>query len=41
MCCGIDVIDRLARGLLRQPGVREIILIDGINYIGFSHTTDL
>jgi lysophospholipase L1-like esterase len=35
-CCGINALARLQRDALDQTGVREIILLEGINDFGFS-----
>jgi lysophospholipase L1-like esterase len=39
-CCGINVLARFDRDVLTQHGVRDIILLEGINDIGFSQLTD-
>jgi lysophospholipase L1-like esterase len=35
-CCGASAEARFARDALDQPGVRDVILLEGINDIGFS-----
>jgi lysophospholipase L1-like esterase len=35
-CCGASALARFARDALDRPGVRDIILLEGINDIGFS-----
>jgi lysophospholipase L1-like esterase len=35
-CCGVNALARLERDALDQTGVREIILLEGINDFGFS-----
>ena len=35
-CCGASALARFARDALDQPGVRDIIVLEGINDIGFS-----
>jgi lysophospholipase L1-like esterase len=37
-CCGPSGLSRLRRDVLGQPGVREVILLEGVNDIGMSHT---
>jgi lysophospholipase L1-like esterase len=37
-CCGVSTLTRLNRDALNQPGVRDIILLEGINDIGCSNT---
>jgi lysophospholipase L1-like esterase len=37
-CCGVSTLARLNRDALDQPGVRDIILLEGINDIGCSNT---
>lgn len=39
-CFGVSAEDRFARDALSQPGVREVILLEGINDIGFSGEAD-
>ena len=34
-CCGASALARFARDALDQPGVRDIIVLEGINDIGF------
>jgi len=36
LCCGVNAEARFERDALDQPGVREIILLEGINDFGFS-----
>jgi len=35
-CCGASALARFTRDVLDQPGVRDIIVLEGINDIGFS-----
>jgi len=35
-CCGVKALARVGRDVLDQPGVRDVILLEGINDIGFS-----
>lgn len=35
-CCGVNALARLQRDVLDQTGVREVILLEGINDFGFS-----
>jgi len=35
-CCGASALARFARDALDQPGVRDVIVLEGINDIGFS-----
>lgn len=37
-CCGVSTLSRLNRDVLDQPGVRDIIFLEGINDIGCSNT---
>jgi len=37
-CCGVDSVARFARDVLGQSGVRDVILLEGINDIGFSRS---
>jgi lysophospholipase L1-like esterase len=39
-CFGVSAEDRFARDALGQPGVRAVILLEGINDIGFSGEPD-
>ena len=39
-CCGVNVLARFDRDVLAQHGVRDVILLEGINDIGFSQLTD-
>ncbi|HZD01702.1 MAG TPA: SGNH/GDSL hydrolase family protein [Actinomycetes bacterium] len=38
-CCGVSALDRLSRDVLQQTGVTDVILLEGINDIGFSQLT--
>lgn len=38
VCFGVNAQARLDRDVLSQPGVRDVIMIEGINDIGFSQT---
>jgi lysophospholipase L1-like esterase len=41
-CCGINAVARFDADVADQPGARDVILLEGINDIGFSqHTTPL
>jgi lysophospholipase L1-like esterase len=35
-CCGASALERFARDALDQPGIREIVVLEGINDIGSS-----
>jgi len=35
-CCGVSALDRVRRDVLDQAGVRDVILLEGINDFGFS-----
>jgi lysophospholipase L1-like esterase len=35
-CCGVDAIARFERDVREQPGARDVILLEGINDIGYS-----
>jgi len=35
-CCGVNALARFERDVLSQPGVKDVILLEGINDIGFS-----
>lgn len=37
-CCGVNGVARFQRDALGQPGVRDVILLEGINDIGFSQS---
>jgi lysophospholipase L1-like esterase len=37
-CCGVGAVARFRRDVLGQPGVREVILLEGINDIGESQS---
>jgi len=37
-CFGVNAQARLDRDVLSQPGVRDVILLEGINDIGFSQS---
>jgi lysophospholipase L1-like esterase len=39
-CFGVRLLDRLDRDVFSQPGVRSVILLEGINDLGFSQTPD-
>jgi lysophospholipase L1-like esterase len=39
-CLGTDALSRLDRDVLTQAGVRDVILLEGINDIGFSQAPD-
>ena len=39
-CCGVNALARFDRDVLAQPGVRDVILLEGINDIGFSQLND-
>lgn len=39
-CCGVSLLDRFERDVLSQPGVTDVILLEGINDIGFSRLDD-
>jgi len=36
LCCGVNALARFDRDALDQPGVRDIIVLEGINDFGFS-----
>jgi lysophospholipase L1-like esterase len=36
ICCGINAVARFQRDVVGQAGVREVILLEGVNDIGFS-----
>jgi len=36
LCCGVNALARFERDALDQPGVRDIIVLEGINDFGFS-----
>jgi lysophospholipase L1-like esterase len=38
-CCGLNALARFAADVADQPGAREVILLEGINDIGFSQQT--
>jgi lysophospholipase L1-like esterase len=41
-CCGVDAIERFRADVADQPGARDVILLEGVNDIGFAqHTTPL
>jgi lysophospholipase L1-like esterase len=40
LCCGVDAVARFERDVLEQPGVRAVILLEGINDIGYSQSTN-
>ena len=35
-CCGVNALSRFKRDVLSQPGVKDAIVLEGINDIGFS-----
>jgi lysophospholipase L1-like esterase len=37
-CCGVSAIARFQRDVAEQPGTRDVILLEGINDIGFSQS---
>jgi lysophospholipase L1-like esterase len=37
-CCGISAIARFQRDVAEQPGARDVILLEGINDIGFTQS---
>jgi lysophospholipase L1-like esterase len=37
-CCGVSAIARFQRDVAAQPGARDVILLEGINDIGFSQS---
>jgi lysophospholipase L1-like esterase len=37
-CFGTSALDRFTRDVLDQPGVRDVILFEGVNDLGFSQT---
>ena len=39
-CCGVKATDRLERDVFSEAGVKDVILLEGINDIGFSQLTD-
>jgi lysophospholipase L1-like esterase len=39
-CCGVNALARFDRDVLAQHGVRDVILLEGINDIGFSQLTN-
>jgi lysophospholipase L1-like esterase len=40
VCCGIDAVARFERDVLGQPGLRDVILLEGINDIGYDRSTN-
>jgi lysophospholipase L1-like esterase len=40
LCCGVNALARLDRDVLDRAGVKEVILLEGINDIGFSGVPD-
>jgi lysophospholipase L1-like esterase len=38
LCCGVDAIARFERDVRDQPGARDVILLEGINDIGYSES---
>lgn len=39
-CCGVKATDRLERDVYSEAGVKDVILLEGINDIGFSQLDD-
>ena len=39
-CCGVKATDRLERDVLSQAGVSDVVLLEGINDIGFSEIAE-
>ncbi len=39
-CCGVAAVDRFTPDVLDQSGVRDVILLEGINDIGYSQQTN-
>jgi lysophospholipase L1-like esterase len=39
VCCGVDALARLDRDVLTRAGAKDVILLEGINDIGFSQLT--
>ncbi len=37
-CCGVSALARFGRDVLRRAGVKDVILLEGINDIGFSQS---
>jgi lysophospholipase L1-like esterase len=37
-CCGVSAVARFQRDVGEQPGARDVILLEGINDIGFSQS---
>ncbi|HEY1509585.1 MAG TPA: SGNH/GDSL hydrolase family protein [Solirubrobacteraceae bacterium] len=37
-CCGINAVGRFGRDVLARPGVKAVILLEGVNDIGFSQS---
>jgi lysophospholipase L1-like esterase len=37
-CCGVSAIVRFERDVAEQPGARDVILLEGVNDIGFSQS---
>ena len=35
-CCGINAVARFGRDVIARPGVKAVILLEGVNDIGFS-----
>ena len=38
LCCGVNALARLGRDVLERAGAKDVILLMGINDIGFSVT---
>ncbi len=41
LCCGVSAVARFQRDVLGQPGVRDVILLEGVNDIGYSQSRGL
>jgi len=39
LCCGVDAVARFERDVRGQTGVRDVILLEGINDIGYSQSS--
>jgi lysophospholipase L1-like esterase len=37
-CCGVDAVARFERDVAEEPGARDVILLEGINDIGYSQS---
>lgn len=40
VCLGVKLLDRLRRDVFSQPGARTIVLLEGVNDLGFSQLPD-